>query len=408
LSPDTDLYIYDYSSFTSRLVDNRAFIERLAWYCYDTNVFILDTHYGPLEYNLGSLIQQYNQDINFECPFDVTKILALEEPTILHMASSGPLGVPGNIVSSTTTHGIIQAEITGSVDRGNSIGDDAISLRDAGGLISRAETLDLHRSIGSIEESKACWWTRNSTTGGGWHYVKRPLDRQEEYIVQGWMPDFPNYPVLLGVKDDDHTVPPVDFESRRVLCAKQVGRFFDRCLRSSFQPSQNDLDFTLTVFRHLYHMLNLDDRGTWPNASVSRKSRGKALKFHFVPPLLEECFSSSWLLLLLNRRTEDAIVLLPKEDEGDIALPETLSPGESFEYRGNKVLGTLELLGLLEKSRVYEDVLVTEADYDRIVRLVLGNSRSVYRFTCVDTIHYWDALLLFLRSDTDLAGFPFR
>jgi hypothetical protein len=44
-------------------------------------------------------------------------------------------------------------------------------------------------------------------------------------------------------------------------------------------------------------------------------------------------------------------------------------------------------------------LLVTESDYDRIVRLVSRVSRPVYRFTCIDTITYWDSLLLFLPAD---------
>lgn len=408
LSDQDDLYIYDYSSFTSRLVDNRSFIDNLSLYCMDTSVFILDTFEGPRRVNLGLLLKQYNEQVNFECPYDVTRILGLEEPLILHMASSGPLGVPGNIVSSTTTHGIVQAEITGSVDRGNAIGDDAIGLREKMGLIGKDECLEMHRSIGAIERSKMCWWCRNSTSGCAWHYVKRPLDRIEDYIVQGWMPDFPNYPVLLGIKDDNHTVPVMEFETRRAMCAKQVGRFFDRIVRSSYEPSSDDIGISLNILRYLYFRLQLDERGSWPDASKHRKGRSsKKLQYHFVPPLLERCFTESWLRILLDERPVDAIVLLPREDEGEMELPDTILPGDSFVWRGSRILGAMDLMGKIEKRKIYDEVLVNDAMYERIMKLVGGSARLLYRYTCIDVIPFWEDLLLFFPSDPPQAEVTF-
>jgi hypothetical protein len=394
------MYIYDYSSFTSRLIDNRTFIDHLSMFCKGVNIFILDTHQGPLRYDLGLLISEYNNVVNFECPYDVTTILGLSESLLLHMASSGPLGVPGNIVSSTFTHGLVQAEITGSVNRGNAIGDDAIGLRDVMGL-PFYETLDLHRSIGAIEGPKTCRWLKDSVDEGhGWHYVKRPLDRIDGGIATGWMPDFPNYPVLLGITDDTHTVPPMAFDDRRIMCAKQVGRFFDRCLRSCYEVSRDERDFTLTIFRYLYFKLRLDVHGSWPNASRKANSSSKKLKLHFVPPLVDECFDRSWIRIILEQRTVDAVVLLPKETlEDECGLPDDPIPGDSFTWRGSKILGTLGGLGIMEKRKIYEDVLVTEDDYDRIVRLIEGKARPVYQYTFVTVPWYWNSLCMLMPSE---------
>jgi hypothetical protein len=405
LSQNDDLYIYDYTSFTSRLVDNREFIDRLAMYCMDTSVYIFDTHEGPIVANLGQLINSYNQEVNFECPFDVTRILGLPEPLILHMATSGPLGVPGNIVTSTTTHGIIQAEITGSVNRGNSLGDDGVAVRDASGPISREEVMELHQSIGAIEESKACWWMRNSQgEGKGWHYVKRPIDRVDDMIHSGWMPDFPNYPVLLGVEDGVHTVPPARFEDRRIMCAKQVGRYFDRVLRSGHRTSEFESSFVLTVFRYLYGSLRLDKHGSWPNASKSSKASHTAkLKHHFVPPLSAECFERSWIEILLERRGSDSVILIPKEYSGEMDVPEDPLPGDSFEFRGDRILGTMEMLGMMEKRKIYEEVLVLESEMPRILRLVNGELRSMYTYTFLDVPSYWSILHGFCISQAALS-----
>jgi hypothetical protein len=124
---------------------------------------------------------------------------------------------------------------------------------------------------------------------------------------------------------------------------------------------------------------------------------------------MEECFSRGWIQILLERRSTDAIILLPREvDEDEMGIPESPAPGDSFAWRGSKILGTLEMLGNLEKKKIYDEVLVTEDEYERVVRLVNGRSRPLYRYTFVEVPEYWDQLLLLLPSDLpDLAGVAF-
>lgn len=128
-------------------------------------------------------------------------------------------------------------------------------------------------------------------------------------------------------------------------------------------------------------------------------SVGRQLKFHFVPPLTEECFSRSWLSILFERREGTPIVLLPIEHLETDGIPEEPRPGDSFTWRSSRVLGTMELLGWLEKKKVYEEVLVTDADYERILRLVSGDLRFVYTFTFVLVPSYWQDLILRIVAD---------
>jgi hypothetical protein len=83
------------------------------------------------------------------------------------------------------------------------------------------------------------------------------------------------------------------------------------------------------------------------------------------------------------------------DDEG---IPEDPQPGDSFQWRSNRVFGTMEMLGWVSKKKVYDEVLVTDADYNRIERLLKGDLRFVYSFTFVVVPPYWQDLKLRIAS----------
>jgi hypothetical protein len=98
------LLIYDYTSFTSNLVDFPRFCSELAAFLRGYMVKVFDTRYGIVEKDLGDIIGEYNSICNTNGAFDVSRVINFPDGTprvVLHHHVAGMLGVYGNITGST-------------------------------------------------------------------------------------------------------------------------------------------------------------------------------------------------------------------------------------------------------------------------------------------------------------------
>lgn len=161
-SPQSHALIYDLTSFTSNMHEQRHFLSRLAMYCKGHSVKILDAVEGVVPVDLGDLLSWYNE-LNTQpsyCSDKLTGNLVLRH----HVA--GFLGVFGNLASCTFLHGAVMSQLVSTFSQLGVAGDD--------GLIESVDdftTFFVIRLLGLCEESKGY-----STSEDGWQvYLKRPI-----------------------------------------------------------------------------------------------------------------------------------------------------------------------------------------------------------------------------------------
>jgi len=113
---------YDLTSFTSNMSEQRHFLDSLAIYALGRKITIMDSVIGPVEYDLGQLIKEYNE-LNFFPEYDWTYC-----PSMLSDVHgvAGFLGVYGNIATCTFLHGAILLQLTDFDYECGCAGDDAV------------------------------------------------------------------------------------------------------------------------------------------------------------------------------------------------------------------------------------------------------------------------------------------
>lgn len=216
VTEDEALFIYDYSSFTSNLVELRNFTTSLADFYRGTKVSIFDSRQGVIEVDLGDIFDEYNESCNNYPAFEIRSSLdpeAFKESLEFHH-HAGMLGVPGNISSSTLLHGIHLMVLCMSMYV-RCVGDDAI-----GGLmvVGNQGISDLHTSLenlGDIAIEKMQFWQstpleEEDLDSVMWNYTKRPICRTgERALLDPKRIVFPSFGTLFPEKaDKDHSIGP--------------------------------------------------------------------------------------------------------------------------------------------------------------------------------------------------------
>lgn len=162
-SPLSHAIIYDLTSFTSNMHEQRHFLDRLALYCRGRRVRILDAIEGTVEQDLGDLICQYNE-LNTYPTYSSEKLIGKGVQLVHHVA--GFLGVYGNLATCTFLHGAVMSCLVDSFSQLGVAGDD--------GIIDSYDdwiTFFALRLLGLAEESKGY-----STIDPGYQiYLKRPI-----------------------------------------------------------------------------------------------------------------------------------------------------------------------------------------------------------------------------------------
>lgn len=216
MSPDDTAFIYDYSSFTSKLHEVMGFLRALGEFLSDVNIQVIDTYYGARLVNLKDMFEDFIRECH-SVPFDCSGLdkSPNREEEILHH-NCGMLGVPGNISSCTLLHGIhliiILQHLLCKV-----VGDDAFGF---GVIESEGSLAGCLRNIGEISIPKMNFWHPENTRDPNnidsrWEYVKRPIDRIDQRIVVDTQIIWPPVALLLGWSDKFHTTVTADNDYRK-------------------------------------------------------------------------------------------------------------------------------------------------------------------------------------------------
>jgi hypothetical protein len=214
LTEDDLIILYDYASFTSKLDEIKNFVSALATFLDDCELTIVDSHLGLVQTTAGAILREYNEICNQYAEFDIGRLLdEYSEFVVRH--TCGMLGVPGNIFSCTSLHGIVLRFIAGRM-RSRTVGDDGKIYACQQGRSETLTVLEYHHllvSIGTLQPSKMTHFGWIGSTelddriAHCFQFVKRPYSRVESRVQIGGLLIFPNPAILLEWNDGHHVLP---------------------------------------------------------------------------------------------------------------------------------------------------------------------------------------------------------
>jgi len=128
------LLVYDLETFTSRMSEQISYMEKLAIFCLDTEILVMDSAYGLIRKNLGEMLGDYNEICNKHGDVSYERVTGTEE-FMSHQSCAGMLGVYGNLMTCTHAHGLLMMQCVEDESQVNVAGDDgAIAEDDANKL----------------------------------------------------------------------------------------------------------------------------------------------------------------------------------------------------------------------------------------------------------------------------------
>jgi len=392
LSYDELLVTYDYSSFTTSLAELRHFMFWLAEACGDIVVPLLDVFHGVVEVSLKTLLHTYNEQINHHQMFSIERFQQCEEFCSLRQGRSGSLGVKGNIVLSTTLHGLALADITGTPDDDCCVGDDALCKIRAWYLTLFITCVN---NLGDINASKFITITPRdpeiemSALTEQFKFLKRPLNLDYKNVpVLGRLDFFPSVSDALFPQGDGvHTTTPGYnwFQSAKTF-AMQVGRYYAiHCNGDDITilARDEDLEGLLGLFQEVYRIKGLPIDGGVPGGFVVEGGEYPRRGDFFCPPVdTIECFSTRWMEVILYRFYGQTITL-PVTVGGTIPPPLDVYLGLSFRASSDvQVLALLVDLGILEKSVEMRSVVFDGSVCDEVWERLTGQIRDIEPILC--------------------------
>jgi len=387
--------IYDYASFTSRLVDFKRFVKELGEFL-DVEVLTFDTHLGVVPTNAREIIRDYNRICNEDPLFDVGRLPSTEdqpyERIILHHRVAGMLGVFGNITGSTALHGIVGILVSGSQDLVNTIGDDAGMIVRMDDFDSKDHIFEAIRSIGEIADEKFEIWIEDQDVvqdNQSWHYTKRPINVQSGLISQRWMPEFPMIMLSQDRYPSHITSNRGSLEQRRRIFIKQTCRFLLSVTAHIDLVTEEDIGMILDILRSCYKRLRLPVHGSMPTRfRKTDQHHPYPDELLAIAPLTVRSVKEGWWQVLRERSWEGTIIRLPKLEEYD-DLPGMLTEGLSFVYRSDRVLDVLVKIGRVEKVALFEDRLCDSGVLDDLESFIFWRRSALYRYNVLEECPQW-------------------
>jgi hypothetical protein len=367
----------------------KYFMSCFGEWCRGTKVTLVDTFEGMIERDLGELLLEYNESVNYRALMDLTRIYEVPgggERFIMAHQKSGMLGVYGNIVWSTGLHGLFLTFLAGSFSAANVVGDDA------GGLFKKREwsVLDLLETLkllGAVNAEKLEVWEDGRTNGysTGWQFLKRPVDRIANHLVTGLLFDLPLAVYVTGATSDIHTADLGDLRSRIKAFIMQTCRLFDRMHIYESRISEDEIEFALTYLSACYRSFRLPPEGSLPPFTHSSLEKSLPLA---IPILSRESISRPWLDVLIDE-SGGRLFSLPRGSFYELDLESFISVGQEFDCTTKKLLSLAEDLEYLEKRKTIVWYRLDDMSSKLLRCFVEGLLRPVYTYTYISEPPLW-------------------
>jgi len=379
IKADTVMFIYDYTTFTTKLVDVIDFLRTLADFYHDVEITVIDSMDGPVTLNVGEMLHEYVRICSDKPEFFLSKNIdpdseTEELPSIYHRC--GMLGVPGNISSCTLLHGLFLMIVCGRLDV-KTVGDDGFGISTEEDYDEIPEILQL---LGDAAPEKGQSWrftapSHRTAEEMTWHYTKRPISRIETVVVYSpFRIVWPPLPVLFPeMCDSVHTKTNDRYDQHKI--ASSMTTF----VRQYSGLTPNELEYALSqrflkLVLRACQLTEVDEKGHF--------CINETLVF---PISIQEGISSeAWTDRLI---ASGAVIRVPKVlsapvDLGDIR---PMIPFESYSSKALKLMVDLEY----GKSQA-EFVNVLVGDRPEVFQAYLDKSlRMVYSYVIFENIPDW-------------------
>jgi hypothetical protein len=363
------LRIYDLTTFTSNHWECKYFLRDLSRWCHGTTMRIVDAVEGVKLVDLGDLISDYNDRMNFSPSYSLERIASEFAEVFEFHNRAGFLGVYGNINFSTFLHGGSLLMIVESEDEANVAGDDGHYNEEDGmedvadRIIGANGIMEITKTFRSDQIGAVC--------------LKRGLIQVDSRCLQKIMLIFPsiaNIGRLFGFRPPQFPPPT---RKTKAEYRGQIGNELFRFLRAIFL-SQMSLDLTdlLDLLHALYTTARLPEHGMLPPFGP-----------HLIPVLpmqSSDCYTHSPLDVLLRHHFSEGVIV-PKflqigEEDGSDDPP--LYQNGTWEGTVTRKLKYLSVLEYVVKDEITE-VLWGATAYQRLVDVYSVRGSKVYAWTCV-------------------------
>jgi len=202
-------YVYDLSSFTSNLHEQKAFILRLAFECREVEVIVCDAWLGYVSMSLGDMLSDYAtlfEDIvvNLERVKSIYKTEYLE----VEQEIASLLGIYGNITSARFLHAIVMLQTVQNERQLNTAGDD--------GILATYDEETPYLAIctlGKMERSKSY-----TTLEVGSICLKRPIYQTGQVVRVGSLVMWPSFEYPAIQEQVDPRYPQIANKTRNERC----------------------------------------------------------------------------------------------------------------------------------------------------------------------------------------------
>jgi hypothetical protein len=378
LTEDDLLVIYDYTAFTSSLFEIRRFVEALSSFYRGVVVRCLHPVYGIQHIDLGQLFSDYNRDCNMFADFDISRVSTSTPPDSILQHPNGMLGVPGNIFLATLLHGIFTRFLSGGVGRSRCVGDDAVMAYSSECFDADDELVLLSYRVSAMapihpDKFKILTWHRSGDLSAH-RYVKRPIRREFDDVVQGFVLALPSIASLFSFSDDWHTVlPPRHHPCRTAF--RSLCRLFSDMKSMSF-VLEDDPTSNLLV-KYVWFILNeirrMDPDGE--HAPINRADRSRRYSVPD-PDMWGKVSYEEFVMMDLGY---DEMVRFPKNGGArDDFLK--VRAGECMHIENGRLLGLLEKLGYVRKEPLFDDVSLQLVGSDLMEEYLSQDYRYVSLF----------------------------
>jgi hypothetical protein len=396
---------YDLTSFTTTLSELKFFLFWTAMYLKENirmeqnPLLSFDYQDGFVELDIADLLLEYNEEVNISCPYSLHRIvdklgIDREEPILLHMANSGPLGVGGNIGFSTTLHGVHLSPFC-NLNKGVSVGDDVLVF-----LIFDPRGDDvLLRHISRIGNVN---WSKTGTLEpmqegefGFTKFLKRRLSRDETGLRLDYLFDLPLFALAYGEVPDSRTIRPMERSDAVIRFIAQVNALFWDIHAHAELISDDEERILVSVLRDCFHDFGLPTHGAFPYFAASHPSTGPFEVPIAIAPV-DSTFSPKrmdWSEEVWNRKPS-RYFRINRRGDGEPVPP--FSPGYNFVASSRRGLRVLEDIGVLRIiKREYE---VVDSWAEDNLRLYLNSfargsdTLATYQYLDVDPPEYFEEL----------------
>lgn len=365
------LRIYDLSGFTSNHWECKRFLDELASWCTGHYTTIVDAREGLVRKDIGAMISEYNQSMNYCADYSLEKIGLEFDEMLGYHNRAGFLGVYGNINFSTFVHGASLLMVVQSTDEVNVAGDDAHYVETSG--FESVADLTINAN-GYLEWSKVF---RSDQVGAV--CLKRGLEQIDQRIIPFMMaifPSFSNLGRLFGYNAPQFPNERMTGRQKLSLVGNELFRFLRGLHLSGIT---DDLDKAIDIIQAIYVSASLPKLGSLP-------PYGDVL-IPVCPTVPSDIHDHSPLGILLRYHFDDGVVLprCQKPGELDESRDPPLSEYCTWVGRSTAKLRYLEVLEYVVKEDMTE-VMFGTAAYERLVDMYSRALPKFYEWKCIAPI----------------------